>query len=52
MGTRQELCDLADLLVSTGVRPMLDMVLPMARAREAFEAMAAGSVHGKIVLTP
>jgi D-arabinose 1-dehydrogenase-like Zn-dependent alcohol dehydrogenase len=52
MGTRQELVDLAELLVRTGVRPVIDRVLPMTDAREAFEAMASGSVHGKLVLTP
>jgi NADPH:quinone reductase-like Zn-dependent oxidoreductase len=51
MGTRQELCDLADLLVRTGVRPVIDHALPMSRAREAFEAMDAGRVRGKLVLT-
>ena len=51
MGTRQQLADLVDLLVRTGVRPVIDRVLPMADAREAFEAMDEGSVHGKLVLT-
>ncbi len=52
MGTRQELSELADLLVRTGVRPVIDRVLPLTRAREAFEAMEAGVVHGKMVLIP
>lgn len=51
MGTVQELRDLSTLLVRTGVRPVIDRVLPMDRAREGFEAMIAGDMHGKIVLT-
>lgn len=52
MGSRQELSDLVDLMVDTGVRPVIDRVLPMTRAAEGFAAMDAGDVHGKIVLTP
>ena len=52
MGTRQQLSELAALLVATGVRPIIDRVLPLERARAAFAAMRAGDVHGKLVLTP
>ena len=52
MGSRQELSDLVDLMVDTGVRPVIDRVLPMTGAAEGFAAMDAGDVHGKIVLTP
>lgn len=51
MGTIGELRELVDLLVSTGVRPVIDRVLPMDRAVEAFEVMNAGDVRGKLVLT-
>ena len=51
MGTADELRELVDLLVRTGVRPVIDRELPMERAAEAFEAMAAGDIHGKVVLT-
>jgi NADPH:quinone reductase-like Zn-dependent oxidoreductase len=51
MGSIAELRDLVDLLVSTGVRPVMDRVLPMERAAEAFAVMAAGDVRGKLVLT-
>jgi NADPH:quinone reductase-like Zn-dependent oxidoreductase len=51
MGTADELGELVDLLVRTGARPIIDRELPMGRAAEAFEAMAAGDIHGKIVLT-
>jgi NADPH:quinone reductase-like Zn-dependent oxidoreductase len=52
MGSLEELRDLTGLLVETGVRPVVDRVLPLADAREAFEAMNAGTVHGKLVLVP
>lgn len=51
MGSIGELRELVDLLVTTGVRPVVDRVLPMERAAEAFAVMAAGDVRGKLVLT-
>jgi len=51
MGTIGELRDLLDLLVRTGARPIVDRVLPMERAEEAFAVMNAGDVRGKLVLT-
>lgn len=51
MGTRSELASLVDLLDVTGVRPVIDRVLPMADAREGFAAMAGGDVFGKVVFT-
>ncbi len=36
---------------ATGVRPLIDRVLPMTEAREGFAAMAAGEQFGKIVFT-
>jgi NADPH:quinone reductase-like Zn-dependent oxidoreductase len=51
MGTRTELLRLVSLCEQTGVRPLIDSVLPMEQAREAFERMAAGDLFGKIVLT-
>jgi NADPH:quinone reductase-like Zn-dependent oxidoreductase len=51
MGTLDELRELVDLLVRTGVRPVIDRVLPMEQAAEAFAVMNDGSVHGKLVLT-
>ena len=51
MGTIGELRELVDLLVRTGVRPVIDRVLPMDRAAEAFEVMNDGDVRGKLVLT-
>ena len=33
------------------MRPLIDEVLPLDRAREGFEKMATGDVFGKIVFT-
>jgi NADPH:quinone reductase-like Zn-dependent oxidoreductase len=51
MGTRAELAALTELLDVSGVRPVIDQVLPMEQAREGFAAMAEGDVFGKIVFT-
>jgi NADPH:quinone reductase-like Zn-dependent oxidoreductase len=51
MGSLQELKDLTQLLVNTGIRPVIDRAMPMAEARTAFEAMHHGDVRGKLVLT-
>jgi NADPH:quinone reductase-like Zn-dependent oxidoreductase len=51
MGTRGELAALVNLLDSTGLRPVIDQVLPMEQARDGFAAMASGDVFGKIVFT-
>jgi NADPH:quinone reductase-like Zn-dependent oxidoreductase len=52
MGTRQELVDLIDFVVATGVRPVIDRVLPLARVREGLTALIAGEVFGKVVVQP
>jgi NADPH:quinone reductase-like Zn-dependent oxidoreductase len=52
MGTRDQLVRLASFLEQTGVRPVIDSVLPLAQAREAFAAMIAGTHTGKLVLAP
>ncbi len=51
MGTRDELASLTELLDVSGVRPLVDRVLPMEQARDGFAAMAQGDVFGKIVFT-
>jgi len=51
MGTRAEFQSLLDLLDVSGTRPLVDRALPLARAREGFEAMLEGDVFGKIVFT-
>jgi NADPH:quinone reductase-like Zn-dependent oxidoreductase len=50
MGTKDELEDLLAFCDTTGVRPVIDSVLPMSRAREGFARMERGDVFGKIVL--
>ena len=51
MGTRDELASLVELLDVSGVRPVIDEVLPMDQARDGFAALAAGDVFGKVVFT-
>ncbi|MGZ4438570.1 MAG: zinc-binding dehydrogenase [Nocardioidaceae bacterium] len=51
MGTRSELASLVNLLDVSGVRPVIDQVLPMEKARDGFAAMAAGDLFGKVVFT-
>lgn len=51
MGSKDELEDLLGFCAATGVRPVIDSVLPLDRAREGFERLAAGEAFGKIVLT-
>ena len=50
MGTRDELAALADLMVTTGLRPLVDSTHNLRDARSAFERLASGNVFGKIVL--
>jgi NADPH:quinone reductase-like Zn-dependent oxidoreductase len=51
MGTRAELAALTELLDVSGVRPVIDRVLPMDQARDGFAAMASGELFGKVVFT-
>lgn len=52
MGTIAEFGELLGLLERTGVRPVIDRVLPLDDAAEGFRAMAEGTMDGKIVLRP
>jgi NADPH:quinone reductase-like Zn-dependent oxidoreductase len=52
MGTRDELDRLLRLCATRGVRPVVDSVLPMVDAADAFERMVEGDVVGKLVLVP
>jgi NADPH:quinone reductase-like Zn-dependent oxidoreductase len=52
MGTRDELETLTRLLVTTGLRPLVDRVLPLSRAAEGFAAMIDGQTFGKVVFQP
>jgi NADPH:quinone reductase-like Zn-dependent oxidoreductase len=51
MGTRTELAALTELLDVSGVRPVIDRVLPMEQAKDGFSAMAGGDLFGKVVFT-
>jgi len=52
MGTRDELELLMRFLVATGVRPVVDRVLPLKEAADGFAAMEQGDLFGKVVLLP
>jgi len=52
MGTRDQLGRLLQFCQQTGVRPLIDRVLPLAAAAEGFAAMIDGTHTGKIVFTP
>jgi NADPH:quinone reductase-like Zn-dependent oxidoreductase len=51
MGTRSELEALIGMCRVTGVRPQIDVELPLTLAREGFERMLEGRTNGKIVFT-
>jgi NADPH:quinone reductase-like Zn-dependent oxidoreductase len=51
MGTREELERLMRLCVDREVRPVIHSTLPLADARQGFEAMLSGDIVGKIVFT-
>ncbi|GLW26912.1 Zn-dependent oxidoreductase [Microbispora triticiradicis] len=51
MGTREQLARLAVFLEQTGVRPVIDRVLPLTEAEEGFAAVHRGDVFGKVVFT-
>jgi D-arabinose 1-dehydrogenase-like Zn-dependent alcohol dehydrogenase len=51
MGTRDELGRLASFCEVTGVRPVIDTVLPLAEARTGFDRMLGSELFGKVVFT-
>jgi NADPH:quinone reductase-like Zn-dependent oxidoreductase len=51
MGTREELQDLIRMCAVTGIRPQIDVELPLTEAREGFARMLEGRTNGKIVFT-
>lgn len=51
MGTRGELQRLISFCDASGVRPIIDSVLPLHDARIGFEQLHRGDVVGKIVIT-
>jgi NADPH:quinone reductase-like Zn-dependent oxidoreductase len=52
MGNRTELQQLLGFLVASGVRPVIDTVLPLEKAQDGFARMVDGELFGKVVLTP
>ena len=51
MGTREELVELLGLLGRTGIRPPIALSVPLADARQAFEALETGEFVGKITVS-
>ncbi|GAB4083143.1 zinc-binding dehydrogenase [Modestobacter muralis] len=51
MGTREELQQLMRMLEVTGVRPQIDVELPLTQAHEGFARMLEGRTAGKIVFS-
>jgi NADPH:quinone reductase-like Zn-dependent oxidoreductase len=51
MGTRDQLARLARFCELTGVRPLIDRILPLAEARDGIAAMINGELFGKVVFT-
>lgn len=52
MGTRDELTKLAAMLATTGLRPVIEDVMPLTAAASGLERLDRGDVFGKLVLTP
>ena len=50
MGTKAELARLISFLHATGLRPLVDRVLPLDQAADGLTAIASGELVGKIVL--
>ncbi|MEV0911036.1 zinc-binding dehydrogenase [Streptomyces hokutonensis] len=51
LATKDELEGMLSFCAATGVRPVIDEVLPLDRAREGFERLESGDQFGKIVFT-
>jgi D-arabinose 1-dehydrogenase-like Zn-dependent alcohol dehydrogenase len=51
MGTLHDMKRMISFMVRTGIKPEIGQVLPMERAKEAFQVMLKGDTHGKTVLT-
>jgi NADPH:quinone reductase-like Zn-dependent oxidoreductase len=52
MGTRDQLARLVRFCEQTGVRPLIDRILPLSQARDGFAAMIDGAQNGKIIFVP
>ena len=47
---QEQLCEIAALIDSSAIRPVVSETVPLARAREAFERGVAGHTRGKLAL--
>lgn len=52
LGTRDDLLELSRFCAEHRLSPVIDRVLPLAQARNGFQALLNGEVFGKVVLTP
>lgn len=52
MGNLEQLRQVVRLVEQTGIRPVIDRVLPLSEAAQGLAALHAGAVFGKVVLTP
>jgi NADPH:quinone reductase-like Zn-dependent oxidoreductase len=52
LGTREQLRQLALLCAERRLSPVIDRVLPLAKARQGFQALLDGRVFGKVVFLP
>ena len=52
MGTRDQLGRLVRFCEQTGVRPLIDRVLPLSEAKDGFASMIEGMQAGKVVFVP
>jgi len=51
MGTREDMNNLIQFVISTGIKPAIGQVLPMEKAKEGFHVMVEGRASGKTVFT-
>src|ERR1700686_5367688 len=51
MGTLEDMNNLIQVVISTGIKPAIGQVLPMEKAKEGFHVMLAGRASGKTVFT-
>jgi NADPH:quinone reductase-like Zn-dependent oxidoreductase len=51
MGTKAELEALIEMCRGTGIRPQIDVELPLTQAHEGFQRMLEGRINGKVVFT-
>lgn len=52
MGNLEQLRQVVRVVEQTGVRPLIDRVLPLSQAADGLAALERGEVFGKVVLTP